>query len=551
MTSEPPRTLSPTEALLLETYGLRLLAFLCAADEDLMLARLDGSAALTDAAEVVLTGPLVVLAQRVAAESVAQPNLPKRFALEFLGRPVQDGEHSLGVLLRREAGGREVPQPAVVGDPVKSAMRRLAVDAFPVMLAPTDSNWRAPLLSLYQHPARTELQAAVEADEALRGLFTDEDPGLGRRGYLYTSLGRGGSFQDVMFGEMIIASAWDSLSMTRPSPVLVDLLEQVDVNVDSLRSAVRGKQVSLPSRIVFTGFMAEDSRTIATPWGVLRPLEEWERQLAPPGLDGAVSGTDASGNHTTVSYTGEMVLETTVPYSIVIGNASDALAEIAAPWPAMPGMHASRRRLEGVQLALLLATERPAGSWVTAQLAWQWTADVFGHGGNLSWADARRQPGFMPYTLVGDECDAIESWAASIEQHWTDKIDISVRRLLSAATARTDMADRLVDAVIVWENLFGTSQGETRLRISSAMAWLLEPTDRQARESLQARLKKIYDDRSKIVHGGKTDESALGEQANTALTHARDILRILFRDRSDVLGLPDGAARSSRLILGG
>lgn len=112
------------------------------------------------------------------------------------------------------------------------------------------------------------------------------------------------------------------------------------------------------------------------------------------------------------------------------------------------------------------------------------------------------------------------------------------------------MADRLVDAVIAWENLFGTSQGEPRLRISAALAWLLAE-DSGARETLQSQAKSLYNSRSMIVHGGKPDESELAEPANAALTIARDALRVLFRDRPDVLALPDGAARSQRLILGG
>jgi hypothetical protein len=551
MESDLTKTPGPAEALLLETYGVRLLAFLCGADEDVMRARLDGDRTLTDDAEAVLRGPLMALAQRVAAQLVAQPNLPKHLALDFLARPFSDGERSLGLRLRAEARGREDVLPSADTDPVKAALFRLAADAFPVLLAPTDPHWRTQHISLFHHPARSALQTAVQQDEVLRKLFTDDDPGLGRRGYLYTSLGRGGSFQDVMFAEMILTSAWDSLTMTAPAPNLADLLQRVDSHVEALRSAVRGEPVLVPGRIVFTGFSTDEPRVIETPWGVLRPLEAWERQLSPPGLEGAVSGTDALGNHTTVSYAGEMVLEILVPYTIAIGQASDFLADVQGAWPAAQGLDASRRRLEGLQLALLLATERQVGSWVTARLAWQWTADPFGHGGNTSWVDARQQPGFMPYRLDEEECKAIEDWAALVEQHWTEKIDIGVRRLLSAANARTDMADRMVDAVIVWENLFGTSQGESRLRISAAMAWLLHPDDVGAREARQPQLRKIYDDRSSIVHGGKAAESTLADQANIALMAARDIFRVLFRDRTDLLALPDGAARSNHLILGG
>jgi len=203
-------------------------------------------------------------------------------------------------------------------DAVKAPLRRLVIDAFPLLIAPQDPYWRAPHVSLYQHPARAELQAAIQRDEGLGRLFTTDDPGLGRSGFIHTSLGRGGSIQDVMFGELVLVAAWDWLTMTERAPGLFNLVQQVDKNIDALRAVAAGGQVPLPARLVFTGFTTERSRSIETPWGVLRAIEPWERELAPPGLAGGVSGADATGNQTTVSYAGEMVLDTTVPYSIVI-----------------------------------------------------------------------------------------------------------------------------------------------------------------------------------------------------------------------------------------
>jgi hypothetical protein len=162
----------------------------------------------------------------------------------------------------------------------------------------------------------------------------------------------------------------------------------------------------------------------------------------------------------------------------------------------------------------------------------------------------RSSPGFMPYELSPQEFESVGEWALLVESRWSPRIDIAVRRFLSAANARTDMADRLVDAVIVWENLFGTSQGEPTLRISAALAWLMAD-DAATRELLQIELKGIYAYRSKIVHGERSNESSLGEQADAALNHAREALRVLFRDRPDVLALPDGAARSLPMIMGG
>jgi hypothetical protein len=121
--------------------------------------------------------------------------------------------------------------------------------------------------------------------------------------------------------------------------------------------------------------------------------------------------------------------------------------------------------------------------------------------------------------------------------------------VISAAIDRAP-ADRLVDAVIAWENLFG-SDTELSFRITASMAWLLEPSSIDDREALQTRLKGIYTTRSKILHGSVVDPRTVNAQSYDALDLAVVTLAALFRDRPDVLGLPDGAARSNRLLIGG
>ena len=156
----------------------------------------------------------------------------------------------------------------------------------------------------------------------------------------------------------------------------------------------------------------------------------------------------------------------------------------------------------------------------------------------------------MPTELSSGECEAVEFWCELVEAHWSPRVDIAVRRVLSAAHARADPADRLVDSVIAWENLFGTSEGEPRLRISAAMAWLLARSGVE-RQDLQREVKQLYDDRSKIVHGASFNEVAIAEKASRALELARRSLRVLLQERPELLGLPDGAARSLSLILSG
>jgi|GEM_PF-6492019 len=358
-------SLGHAEALLLETYGLRLLAFLCGTDRDVIRARLEGSARLSEAPETVLMDSLLPIAQHVATQFTGPQQFPRSLSLQVLASPSADGS-SLGIALRRAAGGT-LPDDLVElagDDQVKMVLARMAIDLYPLLLAPVDPIFRRPHISLYQHPLRETLQAAVQADDALGRLFTEEDPGLGKRGYVHTSLGRGGSFQDVMFGEVAIGSAWDTATMIDDDVDLGNFVEQLMRNVDALRDAASGRQVSVPALVVFTGFTTEGNRSIETPWGLLRPLLPWERELAPSTLQGAVSGADPAGRQVTVAFAGEMVLETTVPYSMIISRMPDDIG-VPPQWPTMRGWEDVRRKLESIQLATILGTDRPPGSWVT------------------------------------------------------------------------------------------------------------------------------------------------------------------------------------------
>ena len=310
------------------------------------------------------------------------------------------------------------------------------------------------------------------------------------------SLGRGGTIQSVMFAETVIASAWDSVLMATTSPSLADLRKAIGETVDVLRSALDGDTAKVRAILAFTG-IATGGRSIKTPWGMLRPITEDERRSAPSMLEGGVSGTDSEGRSVTVSYAGEVVLDTTLPFGITVHPWKPG-EEFPAPPPLqmLSGATALRRRSEAIQLGVLLAADRPVGQWATARFAWQWIADPTSQGRSIGWTDPRSSPGFMPTELSSDECEAVESWCELVEEHWSPRVDIAVRRVLSAAHARADPADRLVDSVIAWENLFGTSEGEPRLRISAAMAWLLarSGTERQDLQQDQAALRRPQQD---------------------------------------------------------
>lgn len=241
-------------------------------------------------------------------------------------------------MLRRAAGGDAPDALLAIGrdDLVKSLLTRMTIDSFPLLLAPTDPRRMMSSISLFRHPLQAQRQTAVQSDASLARIFFEDDPGIGRRGQVYTSLGRGGGVQDVMFGEMMIASAWDVATVAGNNPRLDQLVEQLHRNVDTLRASINGEHVTVPALVVFTGFRTFDSRSIPTPWGLLRPLHEWERELAPTALEGSLTTILEDDREVTVSYAGEMVIETEVPYVVSLDPIPDVI-DGSWKWPTVQG----------------------------------------------------------------------------------------------------------------------------------------------------------------------------------------------------------------------
>ena len=127
-----------------------------------------------------------------------------------------------------------------------------------------------------------------------------------------------------------------------------------------------------------------------------------------------------------------------------------------------------------------------------------------------------------------------------------DKLSIAIKRLLSSAVNRPDPTDSFIDAIIVWENIFGTSV-ETTFRVTASIAKLLEE-DLEKRKILRKELKKLYDSRSKLVHG--TSELSFEEAQKCkerAINIAIKTLKRLYRDRSDLI--PYNSDLRSEIIL--
>jgi hypothetical protein len=172
------------------------------------------------------------------------------------------------------------------------------------------------------------------------------------------------------------------------------------------------------------------------------------------------------------------------------------------------------RLSERITTAFTLAVDRDPPVGVSR--AWNAVVNPFSH---FSFGWNNTLFGVVAYhVLDDDERTEFMNWAKRVGQ-MPDRDSIALRRIQSALSKRQDPADGFIDAVVAWDNLFGSRGGEVTFRISMAMACLL--SDRpKIRLELQKEIQELYRFRSDVVHG------------STELKY-QDVIK--YRDRSLVL----------------
>lgn len=228
---------------------------------------------------------------------------------------------------------------------------------------------------------------------------------------------------------------------------------------------------------------------------------------------------------------GETVLEweTTITWSV--GSAEPPPSE--------------RRRLPTwmlLSLVLFMADSRTAeGKLRTPQQIWQVNSPFFhkailgaSQSPDLSW----RSSG-SPFDVVVDV--EIATRARGIFGALGSEIDgpmeLFVRRLaLSLGVYVRSDEDRLVDAAVAWESLMGQkSSAQLSLQLSLGLAWLVEPSDATEREQVYRRLKKIYESRSKVVHGVAVPLAKVRSDFDDLSEILRSGCLRMFLDRQDLV----------------
>lgn len=155
-------------------------------------------------------------------------------------------------------------------------------------------------------------------------------------------------------------------------------------------------------------------------------------------------------------------------------------------------------------------------------------------------------PIMKPVIDISPVSHEIEKWSSIIHECHTSTIDIAVNRLTQALSYRLDKADILIDSVMAWENLLGTST-EVAFRVTAALSKLLEPDIKQ-RQLLRKSLEKIYNLRSRVIHGSTVDSSEIDKYATEAVAYSLNALRASYKRGKEWLNL-SSQNRADKLIL--
>ncbi|MEE6140625.1 hypothetical protein SKC41_30490 [Mycobacterium sp. 050128] len=462
------------------------------------------------------------------------------------------------------ASGTQKAKADVVSlsDPLKELLAEFARMVYPlkrenVSLVPGQ---KTPLLMFgYINFAKwnDELGRLIAGDDALAKLFPPN--GSTKDRFVYRSVGGTGPVSAPNVAGTICEAAWLAWQQRcNPPPTMDEFVAEVCETLDRLRRAAVGETVTMPVKVGLAGVKLPATRSeIVLPWCRIRPADERDADAMAYLKDaGELQTTDASGNTVSVSYGGDLVAEFDLPYTIRTADLHIFGAGQAGrdPWPTRLDAPADERRATIKPVDCIRAGFTLAGIVINGSLAATWRCEVDpleGFGCNIGWSDSHRSRIF-PHQLSEDEVDRWTEW---MERSWKfyDHIPIAITRLLRAVSEiKPRPEDTLIDAIIVWENVFGTPQ-ESTMRITFSMARILAQTPEERRDRWSD-FKSIYTLRSDIVHGNDKSEkispAKLYDAANRAVPISVELLRTVMASHPNLLtNHKNGAERSSAVLL--
>ncbi|WP_248704231.1 HEPN domain-containing protein [Curtobacterium sp. MWU13-2055] len=458
---------------------------------------------------------------------------------------------SLANYLRLQCGG-EVADASPSDGPVVHALSIVARDLWPVLLLkpPTQGPrtfWMSTTPGLFSHPETPQAAKAFMADAELTKLFPDaesidhvETMGqeiLAIQSNWMMSTGQGGSRQLISVLDGIVFHASVLARLDGSALTQARLMDSIEESVNTFRQLAAGHEVEVPAFIGFSGVRMAEGTSLSFGDDQLREMLPVEQELL-------LNQTD----RITSVYTTQFPIQLLKIYPQSLPSDDQFLKEWRKLGPRIEESYrALQRRIDRVRLGLLLASTSKGELLATGEVS-RYIADPTQPGGSSSWETDARAP--ASYELTQPLGKEAVRWHKLVLDKHPESLNIAMKRLLGAVSQRWDAADAFIDAVIVWENAFGTQQ-ETTFRVTASIAKLLEPGSTDDRLKLQTELKKLYSARSMLVHGSKEPKPEVAwAQKERAIEIALQLLRTLYAERPDLLELTS-EERGAQLLLEG
>lgn len=494
---------APSTAQWRYVLGAELLAWLLGCD----VSGLD--APVTDERQRVL----LWLDDHLDSLLAVDPRLPMA-----LVRGEVDGE-SIARWLRARSGTVDDVRVEGVDEPER-LLRRVADAAYPLLLAdeglvvPAGPNRALPMAS-----ARTMLvQFLGDRPEATT---LDQELAELRRaaGHRWLStVSMTVQLASAMMTESLLEAASNRLRHAeRPSAS-----QFADAAVDCLREltrAVAGSIVEVRTLVGISGLDVGAER-LDTANGVLRPTTAGERRFAP------------------FMQLADSVLEIETP--ALVHEQQQRPVEVGAG-------HSVGTVGREVCLATALAGQAERWDKPSSVPSIAWVTSLPPISATSNWRPLhpeKPRPASPPFDA--SQRRALQTWVAHVSSADLAHVEVGVDRLLRSLW-QSEPTESLIDSVIAWENFLGT-RTETVFRVTAAIAVLTE-ADIEERFALRKRLAKVYDIRSRIVHGDDIDTSVL-ELRTTAGSVGLEVLGALITRRTDLLERARSSDRADRLLMG-
>ncbi|WP_023603806.1 HEPN domain-containing protein [Aliivibrio logei] len=156
---------------------------------------------------------------------------------------------------------------------------------------------------------------------------------------------------------------------------------------------------------------------------------------------------------------------------------------------------------EAFKLALIFTTFETKGFKYVFSTMGHCTSGV----GNHTYSRDARPSGYI--SIEYSQLPTLRYWYGLLLKQDLKTVALPIRKISQAIFERNNEEDSFIDAITALEGLFG-AQGETLFKVSTSVSLFLYDTYEERTASKRA-IKKLYDMRSKIVHGNN----------DNALTH--------------------------------